>query len=94
MDEIVNKVAKSGLITIDLAEFKPLDLVELDIASQLWEGMVLKETDFRDWVKMHDWSSYQNKNVCVFCSGVPYLHCQGLSLCRSSFALGWLEETE
>ena len=68
MDEIVNKVAQSGLITIDLAEFKPLNLVELDIAPQLWQGIALKETDFRDWVKTHDWSSYQGKNVCVFCS--------------------------
>ena len=68
MDEIVNKVAQSGLITIDLAEFKPLCLVELDIAPQLWQGIALKETDFRDWVKTHDWSVYQGKNVCVFCS--------------------------
>jgi len=68
MEEIVNKVAQSGLITIDLAEFKPLDLVELDIAPQLWQGMVLKESDFREWVKTHDWSFYTNKNVCVFCS--------------------------
>jgi hypothetical protein len=68
MDEIVNKVAQSGLITIDLAEFKPLDIVELDIAPQLWQGMVLKETDFREWVKTHDWSVYSGKNVCVFCS--------------------------
>ncbi len=68
MSEIVNRVAQSGLITIDLAEYKPLNIVELDIAPQLWQGIALRESDFRTWVNEHDWSLYKEKNVCVFCS--------------------------
>lgn len=69
MDEIVNRVQESGLISMDLAEFKPrLPLVELDIADQLWQGLVLKEKDFRAWVKEMDWSTFNGKAVYVHCS--------------------------
>ncbi len=69
MDEIVNRVQQSGLISMDLADFKPTKaLVELDISEQLWQGLVLKEKDFRAWVKDTDWSVYSNKAVYVHCS--------------------------
>jgi hypothetical protein len=67
--EIVNKVAESGLIQIDLADFKPtIGLAEIDIAAQLWEGLILKEKDFRAWISATDWSIYEEKAVCVYCS--------------------------
>ena len=68
MDEIVNRVKESGLISIDLADFKPqISIVELDISDQLWQGLVLKEKDFRTWVKATDWSSFEGKAVYVHC---------------------------
>lgn len=69
MGEIVNRVKESGLITIDLASYKPQKpFGELDVANQLWQGLVLKEKDFRTWIKDHDWSVYSGKAVFVHCS--------------------------
>ena len=68
MEEIVNKVKDSGLVQLDLAQFKPKEqLIGLDIAPQLWEGLILKEKDFRDWIKNHDWSIYQSSAVYIYC---------------------------
>lgn len=68
--EIINKVKNSGLITIDLEDFLPNEdmLVGLDLAPQLWQGMVLKEKDFRDYIAKEDWSKYADKIVHVYCS--------------------------
>jgi hypothetical protein len=69
MEEIVNKVKESGLISLDLADFKPsVQFVGIDLASCLWEGFVLKEKDFRTWIKDHDWNFYQGKAVYIYCS--------------------------
>ena len=68
-DEIINKVAESGIEQIDLKDFLAKDLfLEIDLKDQLWEGLVLKEKDFRAWVKDHDWTIYEGKKVCVYCS--------------------------
>jgi len=68
--EIINKVKNSRLITIDLEDFVPKDqeLVGLDIKDQLWQGMVLKEKDFRAFISNENWSAYQGKIVHVYCS--------------------------
>ncbi len=69
MEEIRNKVKESGLVQLDLADYKPtLPLVGIDLAAQLWQGLVLKEKDFRDWIKTHNWTQYQGKAVYIFCS--------------------------
>lgn len=69
MEEIVNRVQDSGLIPMDLADFKPkMELVGIDIAEQLWQGLILKEKDFRLWIKEHDWTVYSNKAVFIHCS--------------------------
>jgi hypothetical protein len=69
MEEIINKVAASGLVTIDLEEMYPAgECVELDIAPLLWQGLALKEKDFREWISQNDWSVYQGKHVAYFCS--------------------------
>ena len=69
MEEIRNKVEESGLIQLDLAQFKPaIEISEIDIAEQLWQGLILKEKDFRTWIKEHDWYQYNAKGVCVYCS--------------------------
>lgn len=66
-DLIVNKVAASGLITLDLADFYPKgERVLFDIAPLLWEGLVLKEKNFRAFVKENDWSAYNDKFVALY----------------------------
>lgn len=68
-DVILNRVANSPLVTFDLEEFYHLgERVLLDIADQLYEGLILREKDFRAWVKETDWSVYEGKNVAVRCS--------------------------
>ena len=67
MEEIKNKVQESGLIQLDLADFKPkVEILEVDIAPQLWEGLILKEKDFRQWIKEHNWSYYENRFIGEF----------------------------
>ena len=66
---IVNKVALSGIITIDLEEFYPQgERVVLDIKEQLFQGLILREKDFREFIKNEDWSKYKNKYVALICS--------------------------
>jgi hypothetical protein len=68
-DLIQNKVKESGLVQLDLADYKPkMSLVGLDLSAQLWQGLVLKEKDFRDWIKTHNWASYRGKAVYIYCS--------------------------
>ncbi len=69
MEEIINKVAKSGLITFNLEEFyDQTECVEFDMKPQLFHELILKEKDFRGFIKTHDWQQYQDKNVALFCS--------------------------
>lgn len=68
-DKIVNKVALSGLITFDLATLAPEgELVLIDIKDHLFHGLILREKDFREFVKEHDWAQYEGKNVAITCS--------------------------
>jgi len=69
MAEIVNKVKDSGLIQLDMAEFKPsISILGIDLTEQLWQGLVLREKDFRSWISTHDWSAYDHTAVYIFCS--------------------------
>ena len=66
--EIINRVANSKLITIDLEDFYPEGKrVLLDISPWLVDGIFLKEVDFRKSIAAHDWSSYQDNYVAVYC---------------------------
>ncbi|NND78171.1 MAG: DUF2480 family protein [Flavobacteriales bacterium] len=69
MDEIVNKVAQSGLINLDIKDLRPKgERVLIDLKDVLWQGMALKEKDFRAYIKETDWSVYQDKFVAIQCS--------------------------
>lgn len=69
MSEIVNRVAQSGLITIDLEEMFPEgERVYFDISTLLVEGLLLREKDFREFIGRHDWTQYRNKHVALYCS--------------------------
>jgi hypothetical protein len=66
---LVNKVASSGLITIDLEKFYPKgEWAELDLAEFLFKGLIVKEADFREKTKQKDWSQYAAKHLRVYCS--------------------------
>ena len=68
-EEIINRVAQSQLITIDLEDYYPKEeRVLLDIKDWLFEGIVLREKEFRTFIEEHDWSQYQNKYVAIYCS--------------------------
>ncbi len=68
-NEIENKVANSGLITIDLEEFYQAgERIVFDIKNCLFQGLILREKDFREFVKHEDWSKYKDKYVALVCS--------------------------
>ena len=69
MDEIVNRVAKSPLISIDLEDYLHTgEYVIFDIKETLYEGLILREKDFRSFLKENDWSVYTGKNVGLTCT--------------------------
>lgn len=68
-EEIINKVANSGLITIDLEELYPKgERVLFDIKPLLFHELILKEKDFREFIKEHSWSQYKDKLVAITCT--------------------------
>ncbi|WP_372745664.1 DUF2480 family protein [Lutibacter sp.] len=68
-DEIVNRVANSDLKTINLEDFYPKgERTVIDIKNWLFHELILKESDFREYLKNHDWSKYQNHYVALTCS--------------------------
>jgi len=68
-NEIVNRVTNSGLVTLSLEDYYvPGERVILDIKDQLFEGLILREKDFRTFIKTNDWSVYNGKFVAITCS--------------------------
>lgn len=68
-DQLINKVAQSGLITIDLEEFYPPgERVVFDIKGFLFQELILREKDFREAMKNHDWKNYADKYVSLVCT--------------------------
>jgi len=67
--EIINRVQKSGLITIDLNELKVSgNIYEIDIKKWLFEELFLKEKEYRKEIQNHNWSEYKNSYVYVHCT--------------------------
>lgn len=68
-NQITNKVANSVLQSIDLEEFYVSgERVSFDIKDQLHQGLILKEKDFRDFIKSNDWSTFEGMHVAIQCS--------------------------
>lgn len=69
MEEIINKVANSALEVFDLEDYYPIGIrTQIDISQWLLDGFLLKEKDFRESLKNHNWSQYQNHFVAINCS--------------------------
>ena len=69
MNEIVNKIANSPLVTIDLEDLYPDgQRIQIDLAAWLEEGLILREKKFRDDLKEYDWTIYQDAYVALHCS--------------------------
>ena len=67
--EIVNRVAQSKLVTFDLEDYYPKGArIVLDIKDWLYEGIILREKEFRTHLENHDWSQYQGSFVAITCS--------------------------
>lgn len=68
-DPIVNKVAESGLISLDLEQWYPRQAIAVfDIKDHLFMGMIVKEKEFRESLKQTDWSVYKEKAVAITCT--------------------------
>ena len=68
-EAIVNRVANSPIVSIDLEDYYHKgERMVYDLADNLFQGMILREKDFRDFIKDHDWSEYENKNIALTCS--------------------------
>lgn len=68
-DQIVNRVASSSIISFDLETIYPKgDRIVFDIKNNLYEETILREKEFRAFIKEHDWLSYTGKNVAITCS--------------------------
>lgn len=67
--EIVNRVAQSPLITVNLEDFyHEGERVVFDMKDHLFHGLILKEKDFREFIKTHNWQQYAGKNVAITCT--------------------------
>ncbi|MCK8480287.1 DUF2480 family protein [Psychroserpens algicola] len=68
-EEIINRVALSKLMVVDLEDYYPEgERVVFDIKDWLYEGLVLREKEFRQSVKDYDWSKHQNQFIALTCS--------------------------
>ncbi|MHA4811602.1 DUF2480 family protein [Flavitalea flava] len=68
-DEIINKVAQSALLSLDLEDYYPKEeILVFDLKNYLFMEMILKEKEFRAALQNTDWSIYQDKIVAVTCS--------------------------
>lgn len=89
-EEIINRVAKSGIITFNLEDYYiDGERVSYDIKQNLWQEIALKEKDFREFIKTNDWSVYQDQLVAIHCSVdaiVPTWACMLLSIALQPYA--------
>ncbi|MFC3415846.1 DUF2480 family protein [Algoriphagus hitonicola] len=69
MSEIVNRVAQSPIVSINLEDYYPReDRVVFDLKPFLFQELVLREKEFRLALKEYDWSEFDNKWVAITCS--------------------------
>jgi len=68
-EQIINRVANSSIVSLDLETYYPTgERVIFDIKGNLYEETILREKEFRAFIKEHNWNAYQGKNVAITCS--------------------------
>lgn len=68
-EEIINRVAKSPLVVFDLEDYYPEGIRKgIDLSDWLWEGLILREKEFRAVLLEQDWSQYQDYYIYLYCS--------------------------
>ena len=66
---IVNRIAESALITFDLEDLYQIgERKSIDLSQWLYEGLILKEKEYRAHLNAHEWSSYQDQFISLHCS--------------------------
>lgn len=89
-EQIINRVSASTLVSFDLEElYTPGERILFDIKDLLFQGLILKEKDFRNFIKVHNWSQYKGKHVAINCSAdavVPTWAFMLLSIALHPFA--------
>ena len=86
MPEIENKVEKSGIIQFNLEDLIPNGpRIGFDMKDQLYKGLVLREKEFREFVKQHDWDSYNDAYVYLYCSADAIVPTWAYMLVASEF---------
>lgn len=94
---LVNRVAKSGILTINLENYYPeQEIASFNIADYLFRGLLLREKDFRAALAEHDWTQYQDKNLAVYCSNdaiVPVWAYQLIAIMAAPYAATIMEGT-
>ncbi|NBB76675.1 MAG: DUF2480 family protein, partial [Bacteroidetes bacterium] len=69
MSEIVNKIKQSKLETIDLEKYaEDVKIAELDLSEHLFQGLILKEKEFRESMDQLNWKKYDGHYLAVYCS--------------------------
>ena len=69
MESLINKVAESGLVTLNLEDYFPKEEVAVfDLKNYLFMELILKEKDFREACKNHDWAQYEGKHLVIDCT--------------------------
>jgi hypothetical protein len=69
MEEIVNRIAQSGIVTIDLEELFPeINIVSIDLKDILFHGMILREKDLREFLANINTNEFEGRFLNVFCS--------------------------
>ena len=69
MTQIKNRIKESALESFEISSVMPSqEIVGIDIKDQLWQELVLKEKQYREWIKTHPWQEYQDKGVFIHCS--------------------------
>ncbi|MCM0060076.1 MAG: DUF2480 family protein [Algoriphagus sp.] len=102
MSELINRVAASAIVSLNMEEFYPQEeRVNFDLAGYLFQGLVLREKEFRAALKVLDWNQFTGKWVAVGCSAdaiVPtwayMLVCTYLERVAKGYCVGDLEALE
>jgi hypothetical protein len=102
MSELVNRVAASPIISVNMEEFYPQEeRLLFDLKPFLFQELILREKEFRQALKELDWSVYDNKWVAVTCTAdaiIPtwafMLVCTYLESHSKGYVMGTLENLE